>query len=210
MSTKKKDLKDLVVGDKVVLVKTPSSSYYGHGYEVGTVFTVAKDSNPFYGVLVKDVLFSGETADRYINFAFIEHYVEGEEEKNMFTKNDLKTGMWVEFRNGEIGVVVEVDKVKYIMSPDTPTCITKIDESYNDSLQKQYNQTSYDIVKVWNPNSNCNYLLTHPGRIRWVAPKPPVKTEQELAHEKLMSQIAELEEKTKELREQAKKLGETK
>ena len=204
MIVQKKDLKDLVAGDKVVLVKEPSCSYYGYGYKIGAVFTVVKDSNHFYGgVLVKDVLFRGGIADRCISFNFIEHYIE---EEQMFTKSDLKTGMWVEFACGDIGVVLEVEGVKYVMSNEAiSTCIDKIDSCYNDELTCF--SRAYNITRVWAPNENCNYLLRDCGHLLW---QRPVKTEHEIAHEELMSQIAELEEKTKELREQAKKLGETK
>lgn len=205
MSIQKKELKDLVAGDKVVLVKEPTCSYYGYGYRIGAVFTVVKACNPIHGgVLVKDVLFRGGIADRYIGSQFIEHYVE--EEKQIFTKNDLETGMWVEFACGDIGIVLEVEGVKYVMSREAlSTCITKIDSCYNDDLTC-FSQ-AYNIINVWAPNGNCNYLLRDCGRLLW---NRPVKTEQELAHEKLMSQIAELEEKTKELREQAKKMGDNK
>lgn len=157
MTTKKKELKDLVAGDKVVLVKEPSCTFYGYGYKIGTVFTVAMDCNPIHGgVLIKDVLFKGEVADRYINKNFIEHYVE--EEKKMFTKNDLKTGMWVEFAGGDVGVVLEVEGVKHVMSKEAiSTCITKIDSYYDDELT--CSNPSYNIVKVLAPSSNCNYLL---------------------------------------------------
>lgn len=74
MSTQKKELKDLVAGDKVVLTKLPTKG--AGGYKIGAVFTVVSAYNPIHGgVLVKDVLFKGEVADRYINKNFIKHYV---------------------------------------------------------------------------------------------------------------------------------------
>ncbi len=157
MSTKKKDLKDLVAGDKVVLVKAPSASYYGYGCAVGTVFTVVKGCNPVHnGVLVKDVPFKGETADRYINSNFIEHYVE--EEKKMFTKNDLKTGMWVKFRGGDVGIVLEVAGTLFVMDVTNSTCIARIDSTFTYDMRSS-SSSAYDIVKVFAPSSNCNYLL---------------------------------------------------
>ncbi len=158
MSTKKKDLKDLVAGDKVVLTKLPTHEYYGYGYGVGTLFTVVEDFKPINGgVLVKDVMFRGETADRYINSKFIEHYVE-EEEKSMFTKSDLKTGMWVEFRGGDAGIALEVAGMLFVMDVINSTCIASIDSTFTHDMRSS-SSSAYDIVKVFAPSSNCNYLL---------------------------------------------------
>lgn len=217
MSAKKKDLKDLVAGDKVVLVKRPlTDSYLGYYHEVGDVFTVREKGSGYATPVCKVVGRYGieYTSCKILN-EYLEHYVE---EQNMFTKNDLKTGMWVEFRGAGVGVVVEVDGQIHVYDHEWSRGVkTTIKNGYSDDMVATATTRSlmlpgWDIMKVWDRSPNMNDLFRpkYKGKILYERVEPPVKTEQQLAHEKLMSQIAELEEKTKELREQAKKLGEAK
>ena len=77
-------------------------------------------------------------------------------ENNNFKKSDLKTGMWVENRNGILAMVLLGTKNGDIISGQTWCPLAEYRENLlrNDISIK----TDYDIVKVYQPKSNSDYL----------------------------------------------------
>jgi hypothetical protein len=72
-----------------------------------------------------------------------------------FTKSDLKTGMILECRNGEITTVLLGTENGDIVAGDTWGSIDSIDEDF-----KNIYDESYDVVKIYQPVANIYYLKT--------------------------------------------------
>lgn len=78
---------------------------------------------------------------------------EGARDKE-FTKSDLKTGMVIEQRNGDKAMVLLGTANGDIVSGQTWYSLTSLKED----LTNQYSRGCYDIVKVYQPRSNLDYL----------------------------------------------------
>mgnify|MGYP001466682911 CR=1 FL=1 len=111
----------------------------------------------------------------------------------MFTKNDLKTGMWVEFLGGDVGIVLEVAGTLFVMDVTTSTCIASIDSAFTNDM-RSLGSSAYDIVKVLAPSSNCNYLLRQDKAGVCLFDRKGLEEKQE-AYKKIVAEIHALQAK---------------
>lgn len=115
-----------------------------------------------------------------------------------FTKADLKTGMRVQYRNGEERLVVngnlwysEAGKgYKYAHA------LHLYDEVLIDPCDDQ------SIVKVWAAPAKCEdfFNLNVKGELLFERVEPPIKTQQEIEYEQLMAKIEELKQQAEKLK----------
>lgn len=110
----------------------------------------------------------------------------------MFTKKDIKTGMWVEFACGDIGLALEVNEDVYLIDVERKTCISRLGFNYAQDLS--HPQKAYSIEKVWAPSENCNYLLTEGQRGQLLFDRGT-----EAKKKELITQIETLQKELKEL-----------
>lgn len=116
-----------------------------------------------------------------------------------FNKADLKTGMRVQCRSGEERVVVE----DYLFDggrspkPTFPICV------YDSSLG--YDRTAMEIMKVWAAPEKCEdfFNLKVKGVLLFERVEQPVKTQQELEYDQLMSKIEELKQQAEKFKPSA-------
>lgn len=116
-------------------------------------------------------------------------------EPQEFTKDMLKTGMWIETRNGEKGIVLLNTVDGDLVSGETWFPL----DSVNHNLKRKDNSDSpYDIVKIYSPNCNHNYYNFNPSinELLWQRPEPKHYT------------ISEAEAKLSEIDGQPVKIGE--
>lgn len=73
--------------------------------------------------------------------------------EKQFTKSDLKTGMWVEYRNGDKRMAV-IDSINgdVFVSSEGYICI----KDYNNNLTIETYQRDLDVVKVFKPKTFCS------------------------------------------------------
>jgi hypothetical protein len=69
-------------------------------------------------------------------------------------KSDLKTGMWVETRDGKLAMVLLNTENGNIISGKTWMPL----DSINENLEYKYEEKNYDIVKIYQPIFNRDYL----------------------------------------------------
>lgn len=127
-----------------------------------------------------------------------------EKDMNTFSKKDLKTGMILVQGNGQTGMVLLGTANGDIVSGSTWYPLTSIDED----LTKHYGR-EYDIVEVWQPRYNNDYLghwakpdLTHGCEKIWE--RKPELTPDQIKQQELQ---ARYDAAKKELEELGKALG---
>lgn len=179
------DFDSLKPGDKVLLVSDPGKGYWGH-CEVGREFTVHRKSTPF--VFVEEIMDGLGAIDR----DFLELKENRTFNKN-FSRSDLKTGMRVQYRNGQMRVVVG----EKLFDNEQTSCnsLTK----YSKTLKCIYDGDN-DIVKVWSSPWFISDLFNFEKKpfLIWELAE---KTKEEIEYEAVMKNIEELQEKAKNLKE---------
>ena len=177
-------IEDVKVGQKLKIAREPRQNHYGHG-KVGLTFVEVTNT----------LIYSPDLSEDYPTFACISpEFAEPAD----FTKADLKTGMRVQYRNGDMRVVVDGDLwssevgkgYKYAHA------LGFYDEALIDPGDDQ------SIVKVWAAPDKCEdfFNLEVKGVLLFERFEPPAKTQQEIEYEQLMAKIEELKQQAEKLK----------
>lgn len=106
--------------------------------------------------------------------------------KNSFTKENLKPGMVIEYRDGQRALVIKAnynDKEQIILIDSTGFNLLS---SYNDDLTMQnkfYNMCEYDIVKVFNSGNKfgLGFNIVNSKELKLIWQRKVIITKQEIA-----------------------------
>lgn len=71
------------------------------------------------------------------------------------TRSELRTGMWVKHRNGEMSIVLKDTQNGDILAGQVWYPIDSIKED----LMSEYSMREFDIIEVYQPESNRAYVL---------------------------------------------------
>lgn len=123
-----------------------------------------------------------------------------------FTKADLKTGMRVFLRSGEEYIVIKDLDNSYFGAEKGNTLLMIGDlDQWRDLADYEYNleyknYPTSDIVKVLTVNIVTDILKPNPRSTTVIWETPPLETPEEIEHNKLMAQIADLQAQAEKLK----------
>lgn len=131
-------------------------------------------------------------------------------EKKVFTKNDLKTGMWCKLRNGNKIMILLNTVSGDVFSGDTWGILS----NYNDDLTcKKSVRNNCDIIKVYSPIPNIGYLnndfinmIDYARDNLTLIWERKEKTESELRLEQAIKQLEEAQNNVEEAKKLVKEL----
>jgi len=175
------------------------SSWQISGHSIGTIHNEAD-----LRILWSDALAKWDGSLKMLNCCFSSsefygYFIEFEllEDVKTFTKKDLKTGMWIETRNGKKGIVLlgVGAESKDIISGKIWCPLSTYDEDLTDIDASK----EYDIVKVYQPTSNDEYLRSEDVNNFELLWKRIEKTQKQIDIELIELEMEKLAKKLKDL-----------
>ena len=132
--------------------------------------------------------------ENYLKYDFVKY------DKNTFTKQDLKTGMYVEDRRGKRAIVLlGTENMGDIISGETWSTL----RNFNNDLTcvKPYNHSKFDIVKVYLPNNTFEYgnMIDKYEKYELIWEREE-KSEVKAEIEKIKAKVEELESEISQLK----------
>lgn len=187
---------DVKIGMKVKIASNPPECNYGHG-QVGNIIIIthAQSQLGIFGASGFTGKFGGK--DGYIDCQYFEPAA--------FTRDMLKTGMRVVYREG----VARVVSRGAFRGPNGGAVVDDFMKSFTQDLYSAHGAPSMDIMEVYAAPANCEdfFNLDEKGELLFKREESPKKTAKQKKAEELLAEADKLKAQFEALVKQATDLA---